>query len=320
MSPRTSKDECIVGKYSQRQSRARCMRPAAVSTKQSFPLAMMIPTLPLEVIDAIIDESSADRPTLQALALTHHGYLDRCQKHLFRDVELSTARIIPQQHSRLHEALVHQSHLGAYVKTLKISLPDYRGELAYATYSTTLPGTLDKMTHLQALHITYLPNLSLSKWGELRNSLLNLFSLATLESVVFESIMYFPLQALDWFCYVKDLCFSHVSFNTGSSSSLLTLPTPPPPTDRNRLKSLSFRYCPSQTLEFFVKHTRNPNSTLCIDHLESFTINPWTEPSSDSIMEILIGCREHVRGLRWALGSTESCTFISPLLAQCNTD
>lgn len=270
----------------------------------------LLEPIPLDIIECISNELNADGdcPALQALALACVDYMFICQRHLFRHVNLESTGNIPQRHSRLHSALEHHSHLGGWVKTLTICLPDYNGHILYATGSPHLPDTLLRLRQLQAVHITHLPTFDTDEsWVELKGSLLHLFSLPTLAHVALEFIWGFPIEFLDFFSFVRHLHFKHVSF-ASSPSLALGRSTNIPLHGKNRLKSLAFHFCPSQTLQWFIDYVHAKDSILCIDDVESLIVNPWTEHSSPLAVEILGDCGERVKEIVWALGSLESCT------------
>ncbi|SJL18049.1 uncharacterized protein ARMOST_21620 [Armillaria ostoyae] len=73
-------------------------------------------SLPQELVDRIIDESSDDIPTLQSCSLVSHTFLPRTRVHLFKTIGLST--ILECQ--KFHGLCVASPHLTAYVKNLGI--------------------------------------------------------------------------------------------------------------------------------------------------------------------------------------------------------
>ncbi|KAG6871694.1 hypothetical protein C0993_002897, partial [Termitomyces sp. T159_Od127] len=105
------------------------------------------PTLPQELIDAIVDASAKDRETLKALSIASKSCLRRCRKHLFRSVEFSADRgedILAKYHESFRTIIARDPRVQTYVEKLVVrdiemsSAPENRWMITNAQFHETL--------------------------------------------------------------------------------------------------------------------------------------------------------------------------------------
>lgn len=283
------------------------MRHFASPTRRSTlfsPTSIMSHYLPLDIIGCIVDELSNDFSSLRSLALACSSFLPLCQKHLFRHVNLGSH--VVERCPQFHQILVHHPYLGPFVETLCISLADnnHCADI-FSQAWRQLPTTLHQLTHLRVLQISHFRETVIGH-DDLEQSLLQVFSLPTLEEVILDSAFWFPLHYFDKFLSVQRLTLSFVHFAISPKRQFST----EPPCRKHQLKSVMFRYCHSDVLRRFLKHVQSPNATLSLDKVEEFTLIPWDHEPPAMAIEILELCKQTVRELTWSVPSHHSCEFV----------
>ncbi|KAF5372314.1 hypothetical protein D9615_009229 [Tricholomella constricta] len=92
-----------------------------------FSIEMSSSTLPLELIYAIIDELSGDKPALSACSLTSSSLRGQAQKHLFSKVVLYLDAIDPWRADNLHGILYSNPQLASLVVSLEVHISERPG-------------------------------------------------------------------------------------------------------------------------------------------------------------------------------------------------
>ncbi|KAI5900698.1 uncharacterized protein SCHCODRAFT_02482122 [Schizophyllum commune H4-8] len=98
------------------------------------------PTLPFDVLEAVVAHYRDDKRTLGALALVSSDILVPSRKHLFADVELKSAK----QCDRLLEVFAASPNVAGYIRALRIAADTHGGDALIE--SPTLPLVLRAMT------------------------------------------------------------------------------------------------------------------------------------------------------------------------------
>lgn len=204
---------------------------------------MPSPRLPIELIEAIIDELD-DETTLRACALVSRTFVYRSQSHLFRTIDLDCNRrgTRKRYHDRFHRLLRAKPHLGMYVRVLRLgddSEDDFDGRRGddygegggffggngtnggWILRSKTLPQTLQMLPRLEGFSLSF--NSEMINWKaiqpETRAAIGRLFRLPTLQAVSLEFISDFPVQLLLSLIRLRYLGLSCVEVGSDTASS-----------------------------------------------------------------------------------------------------
>ena len=162
----------------------------------------MVPRLPLELIERIIDDVAEydddhiyKLSSIQACALVCHDFLPPCRKYIFASVTLNTAqRVSPPTSFDLNHLLSKSPHLAVCIRKLNYNVDEE--EFDTERFSWLLP-MFKKLVKLQKLSISYWRSGKLD-WmlSSARKVLLTLLHLPTLTSISLSSIRNFSLADL----------------------------------------------------------------------------------------------------------------------------
>lgn len=157
-----------------------------------------LPTVPIELLDAMIDLVSDDPVTLKACALASRSTLRTAQRHLFAAVQLDPPTINayhqhPNSCDKFHNLISVSPHLATYVRHLSIVdgyhrvsrklMHDEQFTMWLATFLTSacrcawvtedevLPKVLPQLANIKSLTIQ-IPN-PLTQWGDLSTEVQN---------------------------------------------------------------------------------------------------------------------------------------------------
>ena len=200
----------------------------------------MVPRLPLEVVELIIDSVAAryyklyrvfyDLSSTKACALVCHAFLPLCRKHLFASVTLYS-RPYPSSHTSddLNKLLLNSPHLAVYIRNLDFHV--HKKEFV----GKRLPWLLamfKKLVRLQKLSLSYsLPQRGKFDWTSscVRKVLLPLLHLPTLTSITLETLKNFDLTDLAGCVNLKNLRIKSIecSASNGAGKTLEALPATP---------------------------------------------------------------------------------------------
>lgn len=178
---------------------------------------MSQPTLPSELIEAIIEEVGMkdDVTTLKQCALVSKDFLYQAQKHLFRTIDLDRRLPRKKYYQRFYRLLSASPHIGEYVRELHLGdggEEDFGTDESWITTTKTLPAMLQLLPRVESFSLSF--NSDLTSWknlpGDLRSALSALFRLPSLQSVALEFITRFPPQLLMALGQVRTLSLSCV--------------------------------------------------------------------------------------------------------------
>ncbi|KIM35539.1 hypothetical protein M413DRAFT_449687 [Hebeloma cylindrosporum] len=140
----------------------------------------MLPDLPLEIIENVLDSLAQDDIGLlylQTCSLVCEVFLQLCRKHIFASMTINSRAnlIVPERHSSTFVSILSTTpEIADHIRKLdwNISVEDFEDPL--------LPGILEKITKLKSLAINW--DWAGPRWSEnsLRSALLHLFHLPTL--------------------------------------------------------------------------------------------------------------------------------------------
>ena len=179
--------------------------------------AMSEPTLPSELMEAIIDEVGlkGDITTLKQCALVSKNFVYQAQKYLFHTIDLDRRLPRKKYYQRFHRLLSASPHIGEYVRSLHLGdggEEDFGVDDSWITTTKTLPATLRLLPRVEAFSLTF--NTDLTSWknlpADLRSAIAAIFRLPTLKNVALEFITRFPPQLLMALGQVRTLSLSCV--------------------------------------------------------------------------------------------------------------
>ncbi|KJA20412.1 hypothetical protein HYPSUDRAFT_43293 [Hypholoma sublateritium FD-334 SS-4] len=180
-------------------------------------VVMTQPTLPSELIEAIIEEVGAkdDITTLKQCALVSKDFVYEAQKVLFRKIDLDRRLPRKKYYQRFHRLLSASPHIGEYVRELHLGdggEEDFGTDESWITTAKSLPATLQLLPRVEDFSLSF--NAELTSWkslpADLRSSLSALFRRPALQRVALEFITRFPPQLLMALGQVRTLSLSCV--------------------------------------------------------------------------------------------------------------
>ena len=121
--------------------------------------AMSEPTLPSELMGAIIDEVGlkGDITTLKQCALVSKDFVYQAQKYLFHTIDLDRRLPWKKYYQGFHRLLSASPHIGEYVRSLHLGdggEEDFGGDDSWITTTKTLSVTLCLLPHVEMFSLT----------------------------------------------------------------------------------------------------------------------------------------------------------------------
>ena len=207
------------------------------SNDNQFPT--MMPRLPLEVLERIIDDVvkynddltidnlSSNWTSIKACALVCHSFLPPCRKHIFAAVTLNARNSSSPTSDDLNRLLLNSPHLAVYIRKLYylVNKKDFA-----AHRSQWLLSMFKKLVKLRKLSIGYFPSLRGGRFDWMssgRKVLLPLLHLPTLTSIHLDTICNFALADLASCVNLKKLRIRSLECSNGVGKFLEALPATP---------------------------------------------------------------------------------------------
>ena len=258
---------------------------------------IMMPSLPLEVVERIIDDVATDYVwpyihqvyhNLKSCALVCHSFLPLCRKHIFASVTLNA-----QPHSAsptstsddLNYLLSDSPHLAVYIRKLEYHV--CKKEFV-AKRSPWLLAMFKKLVKLQKLTIRHSPSSRCRKldWmsSSVRKVLLPLLHLPTLTSIRLSTFRNFSLADLAICVNLKELEVEFLECSNDVGKFLEALPTTPV-----MLEQLAINKCWNVIPVQQLYHARRPDGKPIIDFssLKKITAEVLRV---DSVEELFVIC------------------------------
>ena len=204
----------------------------------------MVPRLPLEVVETIIDDvaefvddndydniDNVYHSSIKACALVCHSFLPLCRKHIFSSVTLNAREArrpsSPTSHD-LNHLLSNSPHLAVYIRKLNYHIS--RDEF-YKRRSLWLLPMFKRLVRLKKLVIKHSPSPGRERLNWMsspeRMVLLPLLRLPNLTRICLKRIRNFPLADLAGCVNLKELKIQYLGCSYGVGNFLEALPTTP---------------------------------------------------------------------------------------------
>lgn len=133
---------------------------------------MSQPTLPSELIEAIIEEVGMkdDVTTLKQCALVSKDFVYQAQKHLFRTIDLDRRLPRKKYYQRFYRLLSASPHIGKYVRELHLGdggEEDFGTDESWITTTTkTLPTMLQLLPRVEVFWLSFNSDLIQTSWKD----------------------------------------------------------------------------------------------------------------------------------------------------------
>ena len=259
----------------------------------------MVPRIPLEVLEIIIDgvakyndnltidNLSSNWTSIKACALVCHSFLPPCRKHIFGSVTLNSRNSSSHSSDDLNRLLSNSPHLAVYIRKLYYLVNVNEEDFA----EDRLPWLLSmfkKLVKLQKLSIVYIPflrgrRLDWMSYG--REVLLPLLHLPTLTSIRLDTIRNFALADLASCVNLKKMRIQSLECsNNGVGKFLEALPATPVMLEKLSIEKGNVK--PVQRL----CHARRPDGKPIIDFSSLKEIKSYDVPLH-SMTELFGMCR-----------------------------
>ena len=160
--------------------------------------------LPLEVLELIVDEiaTQGDKLTLRSFALVSRSFVARCQKHLFRTIDLGDKNVSGEEYYHLFfEILEQRPKFCSYVEDLRLVdtyVWDQNKDSTWLVQEDSICDLLDLLPNLHSFALSF--NTSRPTWLSfnacIRHSLMQLAKRPTIQSFSLSHIVDFPPPCL----------------------------------------------------------------------------------------------------------------------------
>jgi hypothetical protein len=232
---------------------------------------MSPPTIPQEIIDAIIGEFCHSKSDLRIFSLVCHQWLHPSRRHLFRDIYLLPPRhhhtttpsdVLVPYSKRLYRVLQKSPHLVEYIKELDV---DDGGRQDWVATDETLPFLLQMLANLEKIRFH---NLNWLDFPEpLRQSICSVLELPTLSTLEIEIGHFDGMDDFGRFlCHAKHLTHLSIVYVTWG-------PEPgqvPEPLNQTQLVDLQLKFA---GLKIFINWLLGPRSPFTVSHITVLDIS-----------------------------------------------
>jgi len=292
-----------------------------------MPKSMSSPTIPIELIEAIIDQvalipftnvltlisspnykpgspTGTRTSTLSSCALVSRALVSRCQKHIFNTIDLdrTKARGMPREmyYRGLQHRLRSNPHLGTYVRHFRLADdPKYPSWIAYT--ETPISETLSFFPHLYSFGLKF--NSGGASWAGLpddtRAAFERVFRMESVKEVELEFFSGLPVPLLMSLTRLKYLALSNVRLNLDLDTDVEVgdARSGGKPPCEVALESLYLRGVSPGVIKTLTKTLSSANGPPT---LRKLALTPTFEEGFDAaVVELIAACGSHITSFAW---------------------
>jgi hypothetical protein len=275
-------------------------------------LSMFSPTIPTELIEAIIDQVALPNPTntdpgleastLSSCALISRAFVFHSQKHIFHTIDLVSG----VYYARFHHLLLLNPYLGTHVRRLRL----------IGASEDDFSNVISSLTHLRNLRSFGLLFTGRAEWGsvpdEARAAFDRVFRMESVKEVELRFVFGFPVASLVSLARLKYLVLSSVGLDINEGiqdheSSSSSNPQPEVALEGLYLGAVSPGVI--RTLTKTLRNSADAPSTLC-----KLALMPtFEEGFADAVVELFTTCGLHLPSFAWV----PSIRFRESILIEC---
>jgi hypothetical protein len=271
---------------------------------------MSFPTIPTDLIDAIIDQVALLTPTnkelrrrtsststLSSCALTSRAFVFPSQKHIFHTIDLGS-RLPKLYYVRFHRLLVSNPYLGTHVRHLRLVdefEDDDANELLWITDPREpISQTLGFLPNLRSFGLSF--NSNDASWDsvpdETRAAFGRVFRMESVKEVELEFAFGFPVALLVSLTRLKYLALSKVYLDTDKEIHSKS------PCEEVALEGLYLRGVSPGVIKTLTKTLSN--SADGPPTLRKLALTPtFKEGFANAVAELIIACGSHLESFAW---------------------
>ncbi|KAF9050332.1 hypothetical protein BJ165DRAFT_998094 [Panaeolus papilionaceus] len=224
--------------------------------------------LPQELIDAIIDTLEDDVESLRKCTLVSSAFLTRAQKHLFRQITLSSGQTtLP---ARLTNLLSESPHISRTITSLRVVQKKQKrtkGSQAWLHIDNSLTDALPSIREFSLECATW------ASWSSFpsvtKSAFHSLFASGTLVRLTLDSISDVPYQLLECVPTLQELHLKNAAFKIPDTFDEIQLPLP---FKKARLTHLHISGHVFEPIQPFVEWMLTSCSCLDLSGLQHFTL------------------------------------------------
>jgi hypothetical protein len=286
---------------------------------------MSSPTIPAELIDAIVDQvalltaannepglKKTSTSTLSSCALTSRAFVFPSQKHIFHTIDLARG----VYYARFHRLLLLNPYLGTHVRHLKlVGDPEYdfpNGFLGLTHLRTPLSPMLGFLPNLLSFGLTF--NLTNTDWNSVPDETWAafdfVFRMESVKEVELEFVFGFPAALLVSLARLRYLVLSNVDLDADEgiqdheSNSKLRRQV--------ALEGLYLRAVSPGVIKTITKALSN--SVDAPPTLRKLALTPmFGEEFAEAVAELITACGSHLTSFAWL----PSIYFRESILIEC---
>jgi len=269
---------------------------------------MSFPTIPTDLIDAIIDQvalltptgkelgpTTSSTSTLSSCALTSRAFVFPSQKHIFHTIDLGARLPRGVYYVRFHRLLLSNPYLGTHVRHLRLvdNCEDFANGISWLTHlSTPISRTLGFLPNLHSFGLNF--NSTGANWDtvpdETRAAFGRVFRMESVKEVELEFAFGFPAVLLMSLARLKYLALSNVDLDTDEGIH------PKSPCEV-ALEGLYLRGVSSGVIKTL---TKTLSSTDAPPTLRKLALTPtFEEGFAEAVAELIITCGSHLESFAW---------------------
>ena len=269
-------------------------------------LTMSFPTIPTDLIEAIIDwvalltptnkEPRLKASTLSSCALTSRAFVFPSQKHIFHTIDLGARLPRGVYYVRFHRLLLSNPYLGTHVRHLRLvdnCEDDFANGISWLTHlSTPISRTLGFLPNLRSFGLNF--NSTGANWDnvpyETRAAFGRVFRMESMKEVELEFAFGFPVALLMSLARLKYLALANMDLNSDEeiySKSPCEV----------ALEGLYLRGVSSGVIKILSKTL---SSTDAPPTLRKLALTPtFEEGFAEAAAELIIACGSHLESFAW---------------------
>jgi hypothetical protein len=271
---------------------------------------MSFPTIPTDLIDAIIDQvalltltnkelgrTTSSTSTLSSCALISRAFVFPSQKHIFHTIDLGARLPRGVYYARFHRLLLSNPYLGTHVRHLRLVYnceDDLANGISWHTHlRTPISRTLGFLTNLRSFGLSF--NSSGANWDAVPDEMWvafgRVFRMESVKEVELECVFGFPVALLMSLARLEYLALSNVNLDTNEeihSKSPCEV----------ALEGLYLRAVSPGLIKTLTKTLSN--STDAPPTLRKLALTPTSEEGfSEAVAELIIACGSHLESFAW---------------------
>ena len=263
---------------------------------------MSFPTIPTDLIEAIIDwvallEPGLKDSTLSSCALTSRAFVFPSQKHIFHTIDLGARPPTGVYPVRFHRLLVSNPYLGTHVRHLRLvdnTEDGFSNGISWLTHlrMPILSLTLGFLPNLRSFELSFIS--TGANWNSMpdnaRAGFNHVFMMENINEVELESAFGFPAALLVSLARLKYLALSSVDLDTDEeiySKSPCEV----------ALEGFYPRGVSSGVIKILTKTLSSTDATLT---LRKLALTPtFEEGFAEAVAELIIACGSHLESFAW---------------------